>query len=328
VHAVRSQAFPVLVLMLMGFILTFPSPGDASRADAAVPQGAGLRTGSGAAAFGLLPPVKIAYCDEYPEDGTIGVALLDRRGTKFLCGVDGGCGASIASGRQPASRPRRLFVGDTYPARPGVKTLPLWGAEERSLLQLLAGAIADSISDAQNDFLLKRASAGDLEDPGGIDFLRLLGRVERRRRMLAAVSAGEVAPAPDAFAYFGFRGPVAVQRIRLDQSGQLSSIAVSDTAGLSMAASVKEADAGTGGGAWSVDLGGSHHDLYVPLGGYEERYLLTVLSTALRAFEGQGSPRTEGFSPGGPRIDAKALKAALRTIQARKDQVLERDRFK
>jgi hypothetical protein len=313
--------------MLIASLLAFPSLGHAAREDATGAPGAGLRTDACASAFGLMAPVKIAYFDEYPQDGTIGVGLVDRKGTKFLCGIDGGCRGTIASRKAPASRPQHLFVGATYPARPGAKLLPLWGTEERSLLQLLTSAIADSISDAQNDFLLKRATTGDLYDARGAEFLRLIGGVERRRRMLAAVTSGEVAPVPDAFAYFGLRGPVGVQVVELDRSGRLSSIAVSDATGRGVAASVERSDSRSGGGAWSVDIGGGLSRLYVPLGGYEERYLLTVLSAALQGWEGKHPTDVGGSLASDPRIDAKSLDAAIKTIQHRKDHIREKDRL-
>jgi hypothetical protein len=327
VRAEGAQTALPLAVILIAFLLALPSLALAAPEDANAAPGSGLAADAGASAFGLLAPVKIAYFDEYPEDGTIGVGLVDRRGTKFLCGIDGGCGSNIASRKAPASRPQHLFVGATYPARSGARLLPLWGTEERSLLQLLTSAIADSISDAQNDFLLKGATMGNLYDARGAEFLRLIGGVERRRRMLAAVSSGEVAPVPDAFAYFGLRGPVGIQGVELDGSGRLSSIAVSDATGRGVAASVERSDSRSGGGAWSIGIGGDLRRLYVPLGGYEERYLLTVLSAALRGWEERLSTKVGGSLANDPKIDVKSLNAAIKTIQHRKDHIREKDRL-
>lgn len=217
-------------------------------------------------------------------------------------------------------------MGATHPTRTGARSLPLWGAEERSLLQLLTSAIADSISDEQNDFLLKGASSENFSDARGAEFLRLIGGVERRRRMLAAVSDGEVAPVPDAFAYFELRGPLTVQDVDLDPAGRLRTITLRDAAGRGVAASVKRSDSRAGGGAWSVDLGGDRQGLYVPLGGYEERYLLTVLSAALRGWEGKLLAGAGGSRGRGSKVDMAALNAATKTIQHRKDHIRERDR--
>jgi hypothetical protein len=280
-----------------------------------------------ASVFGLAAPVRIQFCEEYPEDGTLGVQLVDRRGKQFLCGLDGGHCASVEARKQSASWPRRVFVGATYPTRAGARLLPLWGTEEKALIHLLTVAVADSISDAQNDLLLRGAHSGILSDPGSFGFLRLIGSLERRRRMLAAISQGEVAPTADALAYFGLSGPVAIRHIELDPAGRLSSVAVADTAGLTVVASAGGTGAKTGVGSWLVDLGQGRSRLYVPLGGYEERYLLTVLSAAARAAQGRGETATKGDPRGVSTGDTLGLRAAMKTIQQRKQQIREKDRF-
>jgi len=321
-----APAATALALSIAVAALTLPSSTFAEPSFPPVAPSTGAGPGAIASSFGLTPPVRIGFCEEHPQDGTLGVTLVDRSGKEFSCGLEVGRTAALGGPGQPASWPRHVFVGATGPTLPAARLLPLWGTEERALIQLLTVAIADSISDAQNDLLLKGARSGILSDPGGFGLLRLIGSVERRRRMLAAISEGETAPVGDALAYFGLSGAPTVKRIELDRSNRLRSVTVVDAKGQELTASTRAPDGQAREDAWLVHLARLQGPLYIPLGAYEERYLLTVLATAIRSSEGPPSgleSRRGGESAPGD----SALKAAIKTIQYRKQRIRERDRF-
>lgn len=162
----------VSVVMLMAAGVSVPCAG---KADSHVP-------------FDLVPPLQLEMTDIYLDGGTVFFRVKDSRDKSIIGGFDG----RMCGGDRDMTRcgPWHLFLGAEYPDKPGARLLPLWGEEERQVVQLLAMVVRARLQPDHLNFLLDVQSAMDLPDSISVGLWHLVGRTIRRERVLDAIDRG------------------------------------------------------------------------------------------------------------------------------------------
>jgi hypothetical protein len=107
--------------------------------------------------------------------------------------------------------------------------LPLWGTEERAIIQVLTGALHDKFSPDQVHRIRACVAARDLPEGVTIDLWHLLSQVEARRRTHIAIDQGLLYDGEDAAHWFGAIGRLHVDSLRISRDSTMVRLRICDT---------------------------------------------------------------------------------------------------
>jgi hypothetical protein len=144
-------------------------------------------------AFNLTPPVRLVDTSMYADGGTVYFVLVGAQSETLRGGMDGG----MKTGDMTC--PLHCFVGGDYPTKPGVRLLPLWGSEERKLVDLLMTVVRNMGSPDEVQSLLKARSGAEVPSKfRGKGKWIFASAVNRRKQTLDAIDHGMLASPEDA----------------------------------------------------------------------------------------------------------------------------------
>jgi hypothetical protein len=83
----------------------------------------------------IVEPIRVSEVFYYKDGGTIGIEITDAKDRKHLFCLDG---RSLPTKEEPnAKGTRNLYLGATYPTKPGAKKVDMRGPEEAALYGVL-----------------------------------------------------------------------------------------------------------------------------------------------------------------------------------------------
>lgn len=136
-------------------------------------------------AFNLTPPVRLVYTSLYADGGTICFVLVGAQSETLRGGLEG------SLRRVDVTCPSHCFLGGDHPTKPGVRLLPLWGSEERKLVDLLMTVVRNMGSPDEVQSLLKARSGAEVPSKfRGKGKWIFASAVNRRKQTLDAIDHG------------------------------------------------------------------------------------------------------------------------------------------
>jgi hypothetical protein len=196
-----------------------------------------------------------------------------------------------------------------------VRSLPLWGPEERALISLATRVIDDTLSSDQVRRLLSTSSAMDLPSNISVDLWHFVRAVNGRRQTHEALDLGLLCSPGSARQYFGMVSPIRADSIGVDpvsggfvvriRDAQASVLRVSFPASPDSVMSPSSSSWPVRS-AWDYNLAGDSQD----------RLLMTLLSVALG-----GASQSSAYST----QDQQERATLLGLLRMRTARILEAD---
>jgi hypothetical protein len=205
----------------------------------------------------------------FRDGGTVGVRASDPQGGILEACFDGR--PQLAE----SSYPRHVFLGGQHPSRPDARPLPLWGPEERALIDRLHAALCDSLAPDQRRLLQRARGVGEI-GAFSTEIWHLVRAVEGRRRVHEALDHGHLMHAEDVIAWFDLAPPVSLVSVEQDAAG-VATVVVQDAADNRIFAEIPVASPVDRSRVSTAD-----YDHTFALGTWPDRYLTTLVALAVR----------------------------------------------
>ena len=271
--------------------------------------------------FGLTHPVHLAGTDYYTDGGTVAFVLVGAQHDTLRGGFDGRMQTtaigSPADGRVrfASTSPRHCYVGSKYPSEPHARLLPLWGSEERALIQLLTSVLGRKLSSDQTRRLISTTSARDLPRGVSIDLWQLVRAVDGRRQMQEALDQSLLATFEAALRDFGVVPPLGADSLVVDPASRRFLFQIHDARGKRLRVTfpafpdslLSPSSASTPG----------RPIRWCEAGGWDDRSLVTLISKALDSEPDSGPSTQSAPAPTQHQRDLFALRAQVRLRVAR-----------
>lgn len=261
---------------------------------------------SDGAAFNITPPVRLVDTDMYLDGGTLNFVLIGAQAETLRGGFDN----SLSSQIERETCPPHCFVGGTYPTNPGVRLLPLWGPEERELVDLLMTVVRDMASPDEVQVLLRARGGADVPIKFYNGKGHFIAAVEGRRQTLEAIDHGLLASHQDTNHIFAGADTARVESLIMSRATNQFVVTFRDALGgpirMTFPASLENA-------MGPSFLGGRNHESRYATGSHGDRRFMTYVAFALR----------DSSNTIVNRSDKEDL---LRLLEVRRAKILELDR--
>jgi hypothetical protein len=163
------------------------------------------------------------------DGGTVMFEIADRSGRRLVGGFDGRM-CEVDSDMNRCGR-WHMFLDADHPTRAGARLLPLWGKEERALIQLLRSILDEQLSRPDQEHVARITGKNELPDSVSIEHWHLVRDVVGRERLLEAIDRGLPACDDCMGSHLGNEQPFAVGSITRNDSTDCYEVMLRDHRG-------------------------------------------------------------------------------------------------
>ena len=176
-------------------------------------------------------PLHIMTVGKYLDGGTESFEVRDSKGVT----IAGGC-----DGRMSTAMPKQWFAGAQHPEQ-GARLLPLWGAEERALVQLALAAFEDALAESTRAHLagIPRGGALGTVPESLLREWTLYHMAHDRWLLEQAVDSGRVEAVEHVAAWIQATPPFSLREIEVSEPADSIRVLVGDAADMKLEVSFR-----------------------------------------------------------------------------------------